>query len=91
MAEPLARDEDRRPDVEAERVVLERRPVPVAHEEADQARVGLVHLVLPPGEADARGVHDREVGRHRVVQPDEAVIEDTDRVFRYHSVCRGHR
>ena len=66
-------------------------PCLIAHEEADQTRVGVVHLVLPPGEADSRSVHDREVGRHRVVQPDEAMIEDTDRVLRYHSVCRGHR
>ena len=72
-------------DVEAERVVLERCAVPIAHEETDQPRVGLVHLVLAPGEADARRVHDREIGRHRVVEPDEAVVEDTDRVLGYHS------
>ena len=54
MPEPLARDEDRAADVEAEGVVLERRAVPVAHQEADQALVGLVHLVLAAGEADAR-------------------------------------
>jgi len=65
--------------------------VSIAHEKANQTRIGVVHLVLPPGEADPRSVHDREVSGHRVVQPDEAMIEDTDRVLRYHSVCRGHR
>ena len=65
--------------------------VSIAHEETDQARVGFVHLVLPPGKADTRRVHDREVGRHRVVEPDEAVIQDTDGVLGYHSVCGGHR
>ena len=65
--------------------------VPVPHEETDQAFVGLVHLFLAAGEADTRGIHDREVGRHRAVEPDEAVIEDADRVLRYHSVRGGHR
>src|SRR6185312_12073385 len=36
VPEPLARDEDRRADVEAEGVVLKRRAVPIAHQEADQ-------------------------------------------------------
>src|SRR4051794_33227947 len=90
MPEPLARDEDRRPHVEAEGVVLERRPVPVAHEKADQALVGLVHLLLTTGEADARGVGDGKVGGHRDVEPDEAVVEDPNRVLRYDSVGRGH-
>ena len=82
MPEPLARDEDRAADVEAEGVVLERRPVPLAHQEADQALVGLVHLVLAAGEADPRAVDDREVVGHRVVEPDEAVVEDRDRCCR---------
>ena len=43
VPEPLPRDEDRAADVEAERVVLERRPVPVAHQEPDQPLVGFVH------------------------------------------------
>ena len=76
MPEPLARDEDRAADVEAERVVLERRPVPVAHQESDQARVCVVDLVAPAGEADPRRVHHREVVGHRRVEPDEAVVED---------------
>src|SRR5262249_25596982 len=90
MAEPLAGDEDRRADVEAKRVVLERRSVPVAHEEADQALVRLVHLLLAAREADTRGVDDREIGRHRAVEPDEAVVEDADRVVSYDSLGRGH-
>jgi hypothetical protein len=68
VPEPLARDEDRAADVEAEGVVLERRPVPVAHQEADQPASRLVHLVLRRREADARGVDDREVARHRRVE-----------------------
>src|SRR4051794_16023754 len=90
VPEPLARYEDRRTDVEAERVVLERRSVPIAHEKADQALVGLVHLLLAAGETHARGVGDGEVGGHRVVEPDEAVVEDPNRVLRYDSVGRGH-
>ena len=84
VPEPLARDEDRRAHVEAKRVVLERRPVPLAHQEADQALVRLVHLVDAPREADPSAVHDREVVRHRVVEPHEAVIEDADGVVGYH-------
>ena len=82
MSEPFARDEDRAADVEAERVVLERRAVAVAHQEADQALVGGVHLVLVPGEGDARAVDDGEVVGHRAVEPHEAVVEDADRVAR---------
>ena len=82
MAEPLARDEDRRSDVEAERVVLERSPVAIAHEKADQARVRLVHLLLAASERDARPVHDREVVGHRIVEAHEAVIENFDRPIR---------
>ena len=81
MPEPLARDEDRRTDVEAKRVVLERRAVALAHEEADEAPVRIVHLLLAAGEADARSVDDREVVGHGVVEPYEAVIEDLDLVI----------
>ena len=77
MAEPLARDEDRGADVEPERVVLERRPVPLAEEEANQTAVGVVHLLLAAG--DPRGVDDGEIARHRLVQPDETVVEHLDR------------
>ena len=84
VPEPLARDEDRRAHVEAEGVVLERRPVPLAHQEADQALVGLVHLLAAPREADPRAVDDREVVGHRAVEPDEAVVEDADGVVGYH-------
>ena len=91
MPEPLARDEDRAADVEAEGVVLERRPVPVAHQEPDQPRVRVVHFLAPAGEADARGVHDREVVGHRRVETDEAVVEDGDRAVGYHfsGDCHG--
>ena len=58
MPHPLADDEDRRADVEAERVVLEGRPVPVAHEKTDEPLVGLVHLLLAATEAHARRVDD---------------------------------
>jgi hypothetical protein len=80
VPEPFARDEQRAADVEAERVVLERRSVALAHQEPDQAGVRVVQLVPAPREADARGVHDREVGRHRVVQADETVVEDRNDV-----------
>src|SRR5262249_3893064 len=90
VPEPLTRDEDGRADVEAERVVLEGRAVPIAHEEADQAFIRLVHLLLPTGEADARGIRHGEVRGHRPVEADEAVVEDTDRVLGYHSVGRRH-
>ena len=80
MPEPLTGDEDRRADVEAERVVLERSPVPIAHEESDQPRVGIVHLLFAAGEADPRTVDDREVVGHRVVEADEAMIEDLNQI-----------
>ena len=90
MPEPLARDEDRAADVEAEGVVLERRAVPVAHQEADQALVRLVHLGLPPREGDAGAVDDGEVVGHRVVEADEAVVEDADRVVGDDVCGHGH-
>ena len=80
VSEPFPRHEDRAPDVEAEGVVLERRAVPVAHQKADQALVRGVHLFLAAGERDAGAVDDREVVGHRVVEPDEAVIEDANRL-----------
>jgi hypothetical protein len=67
--------------VKAERVMFEWRAVPVAHEKADQAGVGIVHLLLPSREADAGGVDDGEVSGHGVVEPDEAVIEDLNTLF----------
>ncbi len=84
MPEPFAGDEDRTPDVEAEGVVLERRAVPFAHQEADQAGVGVVQLLLATREGDARRVRHREVACHRVVEADEAVVEhvDSDRSLR---------
>ena len=82
MPEPLARDEDRGSNVEAKRVVLERSAMSIAHEEPDQALVGLVHFFLVPREADPCSVDDREVVRHRVVEAHEAVIEDRDDILR---------
>ena len=79
MAEPFARHEDRAAHVETEGVVLEGRAVPVAHQEADQAFVRLVHLVLAAGERDAGAVDDREVVGHRAVETHEAVVEDVNR------------
>src|SRR5919197_3655249 len=90
VSEPFTGDEDRCANVEAEGVILERRSVPVPHEEADQALVGLVHLILAARKADTGGVDDREVGCHRAVEADEAVIEDANRVLGYDSVGRGH-
>src|SRR5215216_1883575 len=78
MSEPLARDEERRPHVEAEGVVFERRPVSVAHQETDEAHVRLVHLLLAARKAHPRGVDDGEVARHGVVKADEPVIEHLD-------------
>ena len=51
--------------------------------------VGLVHLVLAPGEADPGGVDDREVVGHRGVEPDEAVVEDVDDLL-YHFTHDRH-
>ena len=65
--------------------------ITIAHQETDQTLVGVVQLVLAPGKADASRVHDREIRSHGVVEPDEAVVEDTDGVLGYHSVCGGHR
>jgi hypothetical protein len=66
--------------MEAKRVVLERSPVAVAHEEANEALVRLVHFLFAAREADAGSVDDREVVGHGVVEPYEAVIEDLDPV-----------
>ena len=66
-------------------------PCLIAHQETDQTLVGLVELVLAAREADTGRVRDREVGRHGVVEADEAVIEHADGVLGYHSVGRGHR
>ena len=83
---PLARHEQRRLDVEAEEVVLERRPVALAHEEAHEPRVAIVHGVDARPERHARRVDDREVVGHDGVQAHEAAVENVDRVAR----C-GHR
>ena len=80
MAHPFPGHEDRAADVEAEAVVLERRAVPVAHQEADQAAVGVVELLLAPREAHAGSVRDRQVVRHRGIEADEAMIEELDPV-----------
>ena len=86
MPLPLARHEQRRLDVEAEEVVLERRAVALAHEEAHEARVAVVHRVDAGPERDAGGVDDREVVGQRGVEAHEAVVEDVDRGAR-----SGHR
>src|SRR5436190_15924574 len=62
----------------------------IAHEEADQSLVRLVHLVLAAREADACRVDDGKVSSHRAVEANEAVVEDANRVLSYHSVGRGH-
>ena len=90
MAHPFADDEDRRPDVEAERVMFVGRPVPIPHEETDQPLVGLVHLLLAAPERDAGGIDDRKITRHRVVEPDEAMVEHGDRSFGDHALGHGH-
>ena len=90
MAKPFARHEDRAADVEAERVVLERRAVTVTHQEADQALVRRVHLVLMAGERDSRAVDDREVVGHRVVEAHEAVVEESDRLLGADVGRHGH-
>ena len=91
VAEPFPCDEDRAADVEPESVVLERRAVPVAHQEADQALVGVVQLRLAPRERDAGGICDGEVVCQHAVEADEAVIEDLDRVFGYRIAGHGTR
>jgi hypothetical protein len=78
----LADDEQGRLDDESEVAVLERTPVRFPHEEADEARVLLTHLVGCLVEGDARAVHDGEVRGQRAVQRDEAVVEDRDDVLR---------
>src|SRR5439155_19557871 len=69
---------------------LKRGPVLIAHQETDQTLVGVIHLVLAPREADTRGIHHGEVGRHGVVKTDETVVEYSDGVLGCHSVGRGH-
>src|SRR5205823_4386079 len=87
---PLPRDEDRTAHVEPEDAVLERRSVPLAHEETNQPFIALIQLGLVPGEADPRSVHDREVAGHRSVEANEAVVKDANRILSYDSVGRGH-
>src|ERR671918_2406108 len=91
VPEPFARDENRRADVEAEGVVLELSPVPVAHKKTDEALVGLVQLVLPPREAHPGGVDDGEVARHRAVEANEAVIEHLDAPPGQNALDDAHR
>jgi hypothetical protein len=66
--------------VEPEAVVLERRSMSIAHEEADEPSVGVVELLLPAGEADASGIGDRQIVGHRGIEADEAMIEELDPV-----------
>src|SRR5205823_6666378 len=76
VAVVLADHEDRGLDDEAEVAVFERRPVPVPHQEPDQALVALAHLVRPDVERNAGGIDDCEVARERAVERDESVVED---------------
>ncbi|MGI9657772.1 MAG: alpha/beta fold hydrolase, partial [Gaiellaceae bacterium] len=62
--------------MEAERVVFEGSAVAMAHEEADEARVGVAHRVCPFPEADASRVDHREIVCHGAVESDETVVED---------------
>ena len=91
MPHPLARDKDRAADVEAERVVLERRSVAVAHQEPDQSLVRLVQLLLLAGERDPGAVGDGEVARHHPVEPHEPVIQNANRVVGCHFDRGGQR
>lgn len=58
-----------------EAVVLERRAMPVIHEEFQQSGIALLHFVMPLAERDPRGVDDVQIIGHAVVQSHEAVIE----------------
>src|SRR5262249_32664898 len=82
--EPLARDEDRRADVEAERVVLEGRAVAIPHQEADQALVRLVHLRLAAAERHARRVDDGEGAGHGGAEPHRTLGEYPGGALRGH-------
>ncbi len=78
VAEPLAGDEDRATDMEAKRVVLEGRTVPIAHEETDQRFVAPAHLGRLLVERDARRVDHRQVGGEGRVQGQIAAVENGD-------------
>ena len=64
--------------------------VAFAHEKADQSRIRVLHDFLAPTEADARGVDDREVVSHRIVETDEPMIEDGNSALRYHTLRDPH-
>lgn len=81
MAMVLTDDEKRSLHDEPEIAMFERTAVSFADQEADQALVAFAHLVRRLVEGDARAVDDREVGRERAVERDEAVIEDRDDVL----------
>ena len=80
VPEPFPRHENRTADVKAKGIVLEGRAVPVSHQEADQPLVGFLHDELAAGEADAGTVHHGEVIRHRIVEPNETVVQDLNRL-----------
>ena len=58
--------------------MLERRAVPLAHQEPDEALVAFVEFVRPRAERDAGRVDDGQVVAHVAVEPDEAVAEHVD-------------
>jgi len=59
MPEPLTRYEDRTADVKTKTVVFERRSMPFAHQESDQAFIGFVHDLFATGETDPRRIDNR--------------------------------
>ena len=66
---PLARHEQRRLDVEAEEVVLERRAVALAHEEAHEARVALAHVLEGEAEISITGKSHHLQGGEMILMP----------------------
>src|SRR5438270_7908327 len=63
VAKPFARDEDRAAHVEAKHAVLERRRVPLPHQEPNQAFVAVVQLRLVADDATGWPLQPFEVRR----------------------------
>ena len=77
MTVPFTRHKERALDEEAKvPAVLERRPVALAHKEADKTTARVVQLVALLVERDSGRVHDREVGGEGPVEREETVIQN---------------
>ena len=77
MTEPLTDHEDRRFDVEAEEVVLERRSMSLPHEEVDKTNLSRSHVLGPLAERDTSSIDNAQVVGALSIKSNEATARES--------------